>query len=368
MPNTKDEGISELSILNDVEKIRALDPDNMYNRIFDLPEQMADALKIGKNWKINADEFDGAKNIVVVGMGGSAIAAELARSLFRSTLLVPINICRHYELPEYVDDESIVVVSSYSGNTEETLAALDDALRRKAMIVAISTGGMLQDVAKLNEFPIAVIPEGMQPRAAIGYSLIPLLFFLEKIGLVKNIEKDITEAITKLSKYREGYIEDNLVEQNQAKKLAEKIHGRIPIIYSGPTLTDAVAIRWKGQICENSKNLAFANQFPEFNHNELVGWSKTVIPHKDHLVVILFRDADDHPQIRKRMGIVKGIIETHDIEVIEVHSKGVPALERAFSLIQLGDFVSYYLAVLQDVDPSPVKVIELLKSELAEQK
>ncbi|MEW5992996.1 MAG: bifunctional phosphoglucose/phosphomannose isomerase [Candidatus Zixiibacteriota bacterium] len=352
------------TVLDDLEKIRSVDPGNMYNRIFDFPEQMTDALRIGQRWEVEPAEFAGIKNVVLLGMGGSAIAGDIIRSLLSPHLLIPFVICRHYVLPEFVDDETLVIASSYSGNTEETLAALDDALNRKAMVSALSTGGMLKDVADLNGITLAVLPEGLQPRAALGYSLVPLLVFFEKIGLVKNAVKEIKEVIPKLQTYREKYIEDNPTLQNPAKSIAQRLHGKIPIIYSGPTLTDAVAVRWKGQICENAKTLAFANHFPEFNHNELVGWSDLVRQHADRLIVIVLRDAEDHPQVRKRMNIVKDLIQAQSVEVIEVHSRGELPLERVLSLVQFGDFVSYYLAVLNDVDPTPVAVIEMLKQNL----
>jgi glucose/mannose-6-phosphate isomerase len=356
------------TVLDDVERIRSVDPGNMYNRIFDFPEQLADALRIAQRWQINARDFAGIKNVVLIGMGGSAIGGDIVRSYVSSKLLVPFQVCRHYVLPEYVDDETLVIASSYSGNTEETLAALDDALGRKAMVVAMTTGGLLKDVAELNDIPIAILPPGLQPRAALGYSLVPLLVFMEKIKLIGNVTKEIKEVIAKLQDYREKYIEDNPVLHNPAKNIAQRIYGKIPIIYSGPTLTDAVALRWKGQICENAKNLAFANHFPEFNHNELVGWSETIEAYKDRLAVIVLRDADDHPQVRKRMNIVEGIIKELSVEVIEAHSRGTLPLERILSLVQLGDFVSYYLAVLNNVDPTPVKVIDFLKKELQERK
>jgi len=354
-----------LSILNDVDKIRSVDPDNMYNRIFDLPEQMAEALKIAQAWEVKPEDFSDIRNIVVVGMGGSAIGGDLVRTFLASKLQIPFQVCRDYVLPEFVDDETLVVASSYSGNTEETLAALDDALRRKAMIAAISTGGMLSDVASLNDFPLAILPPGLQPRAALGYSFVPLLMLLEKIGLIKNVASEIESVITELKKFREQYIEDAPVAENPAKQLAEKIHGRIAVVYSGPTITDAVALRWKGQLCENSKNLAFANHYAEFNHNELVGWSSIVQKHREHLIVIQLRSANDHAQISKRMDIVKALIEKQDVEVIDVSANGATPLTRMFSLIQFGDFVSYYLAVLNQVDPSPVEVIESLKKSLA---
>lgn len=354
-----------MSVLNDVEKIRSVDPENMYNRIFDLPEQLKDALKIGKDWKINPDEFADIKNIVVIGMGGSAIGGDLARTFLASKLLIPFQVIRNYQLPEYVDDETLVIASSYSGNTEETLAALDDALRRKAMIAAITTGGMLEEVAKLNEIPLVKLPEGLQPRAAIGYSFVPLMIFLEKIGLIKNVGPELEAVIKHLTNARELFIEDAKAKDNPAKNLAEKIHGKIPIIYTGPTLIDTIGLRWKGQICENSKNLAFVNQYAEFNHNELVGWADAIKKHKDSLIVIQLRDNDDHPQVYKRMDIVKTIISELGIEVIDIKSAGPSQLSRLFYLIMFGDFLSYYLAVLNEVDPSPVLVINRLKGMLS---
>ncbi len=357
-----------MSLLNDVEKIREVDPENMYNRIFDLPEQMEEALKISNNWKINPDDFLEIKNIVVIGMGGSAIGGDLVRSYLASKLLVPFQVIRNYVLPEYVDDETLVIVSSYSGNTEETLAALDDAVGRKAMIAAISTGGMLEDVCKLNEIPMAKLPEGLQPRAAIGYSFVPTLLFFEKIKLVKNLTKDVESTIKLLQQTRVEFIEDNDIDNNPAKKMAKSIFGKIPIIYSGPTITDVVGIRWKGQICENAKNLAFANHYAEFNHNELVGWADSINKFKKNLIVLQLHDADDHIQIVQRMDIVHKLIAELDVEVLEINSIGAAPLERMFYLIQFGDFMSYYLAILNDVDPSPVKVITRLKGMLASNK
>ncbi len=357
-----------MTVLNDIEKIRETDPDNMYNRIFDLPEHLEDSIRIAKRWKVETDNFSDIKNIVIAGMGGSAIGGDLVRSFLRDKLQIPFEVCRHYELPEYVDDESLVIISSYSGNTEETLSALDDALSRKAMLAAISTGGMLNEVAELNEIPLGMTPTGMQPRAALGYSFAMIVLFLEKIGLVNGATENIELVANKLKAYRDNYIEDYPAEKNMAKKLAERLHGKLPIIYSGPTLIDTVGVRWKGQICENSKMLAFANQFAEFNHNELVGWYEDTKEISENLIVIVLRDLSDHAQIKARMDIVKEIIEGLEVEVIDIYSRGDDPLERVFSLIQLGDFVSYYLAVLREVDPSPVEVIERLKGKLAERK
>ena len=358
---------TEVSVLDDVEQIREADPGNMYNRIFDLPEHMADALKIAETWKVSAADFPEPKNIVLIGMGGSAIGGDLVRAHLRQRILVPFSVIRDYNLPEYVDDETLVIASSYSGNTEETLAALNDALERKAMVAAISTGGLMKDVAELNDIPLAILPEGMQPRAALGYSLVPTLMFFEKIGLIKDARKDIEAAIARLQVRREKFIVDAPLLSNPAKSLANAIKGKMAIIYGGPTITDPVAQRWKGQLCENGKNMAFANVFPESNHNELVGWNPNVLgAMAEKLIVIMLRDEGDHPKIRKRMNIVKALIEKCGAEVHDVHSVGESQLERMLTLIQFGDFVSYYLAVLNGVDPTPVNVIEQLKRSLAE--
>ncbi|MFZ5979308.1 MAG: bifunctional phosphoglucose/phosphomannose isomerase [Candidatus Zixiibacteriota bacterium] len=357
---------TQLDILDDVDKIRSFDPDNMYNRIFDFPEQMEEALTLAYDWSLTAEDFADAKNIVIIGMGGSAIGGDLVRSYLSSKLLIPYEICRNYRLPEYVDDETLVIVSSYSGNTEETLSALDDALQRKAMIAAISTGGLLEDVAELNYMPLLKLPGGLQPRAALGFSFVPILVFFERVGLVKGVKKEIEVAIKRMKDLREKYIEGTPSLSNPAKRMAQRMHKKIPVIYGGPDWTGVVALRWKGQICENGKNMAFVNVFPEACHNELVGWSAPVKEHAEHLMVVMLRDMADHPKIRKRMNIVKDIIEKHEIEVVDVHSMGDEPLERMFSLIQLGDFMSYYLAIINEVDPTPVELIESLKKALAD--
>lgn len=351
--------------LDDLENIRALDPSNMYNAIFDLPEQMAKALKMAGGWNVPIGLFPDVRNVVVVGMGGSAIGGDIARSFLASEMVIPFQVCRNYVLPEFVDDETLVIALSYSGNTEETLAAVDDALERSAMIVALTTGGMLEEVAQLNEVPMLKLPGGLQPRAALGFSFVPLMVFLEKIGLVKNVAERIKGAIAHMEVTRERMVEDSSSTTNPAKQLAGLIWGKIPIIYAGSTLTDVAAWRWKAQICENAKTMAFVNLYPEFNHNELVGWSRLTMEQKEQLIVVNLRSADDHEKVSTRMDVIKRIIEEQDVMVIDIYATGETELARVFNLIQMGDFVSYYLAIMNKVDPTPVEAIENLKKELA---
>lgn len=350
-------------MIDSIDNMKKLDPDRMYDKIYNFPEQLVEAAEIGSKIQIDAQQFSNIKNIVVAGMGGSAIGGDTVRTYLAGKLSVPFFVCRHYSLPGFVNKDTLVVISSYSGNTEETLSAMDEALARKAKIVCFSTGGMVGQIAKTNNLPIVQLPKGYPPRAALGFSFVPLLFLMARLGFIDDVSDEISNLVAGLRKYRDLYAAEIGSENNPAKTIAKKICGKIPIIYSGPELTDTVGTRWKGQICENGKCLAYNNQFAEFNHNELVGWN-VIDSYKDKLIVIYLKSSDDHVRISERMSIVSDIIKKYDVEVIEVISQGETALLRIFSLIQIGDFVSYYLAILNKIDPTPVAVIDYLKTEL----
>jgi glucose/mannose-6-phosphate isomerase len=361
---TKPANFTELAArLESAENIRSIDPSGMYNKIYDFPEQLEQAVGIGNSIVLPAKYKRDFKNIVVAGMGGSAIGGDLVRSYLSDRLKMPFVICRHYRLPNFVDEDTLVIASSYSGNTEETLAAFEDAIKRRVTVACITTGGELGKLAKQHKLLHVELPGGYQPRAALGFSFVPLLILISKLGLIGSVDDDLSELIRGLKSYRDAYAIESAADKNPAKLLAIKLYNRIPIIYAGPELTDVVGTRWKGQICENAKALAFNNQFPEFNHNELVGWN-VIGAYRDKLVVICLRDSDDHKRVQRRMSIVRNIIEKRDVELINVFSQGDFPLGRMFSLIQLGDFVSLYLAVLNKADPTPVKVIDYLKEEL----
>ncbi len=346
-----------------VEKIKAVDPSGMYNKIYNFPDQVEQAAKIGAALKPDPGYYNDIAHIIVVGMGGSAIGGDLVRSYIADKVPVPFHICRNYALPAFVNQNSLVIISSYSGNTEETLAAFEDALSRKAKIACFTSGGQVAKMASENNLMLATLPKGYPPRAALGFSFIPLLYFLSKIGFIGPVDNDISRLVENLKHYRQQYAAEIEADQNPAKKLAQRMHGKIPIIYTGPEFTDAVGTRWKGQICENAKCLAFNNQFPEFNHNELVGW-KVIETYKDKLIIIYLRNNEDHERVARRMEIVRQVFEKLGVEVIDVNSLGEFRLGRIFSLIQLGDFASLYLALLNEIDPTPVEVIDFLKSEL----
>jgi glucose/mannose-6-phosphate isomerase len=352
--------------LDDKEGITKIDQGEMYGIIYDFPSQFEDGLKRAKDIKLPDWDKKQITNILVAGLGGSAIGGDLVRSYLAEKIDIPFLICRNYTLPNFVDSSSLVFVSSYSGNTEETLSAFEDAWRRKAKIICITSNGKVEEISSKEKLPCVHLPKGFQPRAALGYSFIPILSLLERLGFVKGEEKNINEAKDFLEKNREKYLWEIDTEKNPAKKLATKLHKKLPIIYASIDHFDAVSTRWKGQFCENAKMLAFNNVFPEFNHNELVGW-KVLSDYRDDLIVVILKDKEDHPRIKRRMEIVKGIIEKLKVEVIEKESCGENLLSRMFSLIQLGDFTSFYLAILNQEDPSPVKVIDFLKNELAKE-
>ncbi|MGB8657008.1 MAG: bifunctional phosphoglucose/phosphomannose isomerase [Candidatus Zixiibacteriota bacterium] len=352
--------------LDDLQKAKKIDRAGMYDVIYDFSSQFEDALRRTQETRLPDWSKNQIDHIVVAGLGGSAIGGDLVRSYLADKIDLPFIICRNYLLPNFVDSSSLVFVSSYSGNTEETLSAFEDALRRQAKVISISSNGQVEEISAKEKIPCVHLPKGFQPRAALGYSFVPILTLLERMGFVQGEEASIQEAKRFLEENRTQYGLKVSAEKNEAKKLAAKLHGKLPIIYASNDHFDTVSTRWKGQFCENAKMLAFNNVFPEFNHNELVGW-KVLSDYGNDLVVVMLKDRGDHPRIQRRMEIVKGIIEKLKVEVVEEESSGESLLSRMFSLIQLADFASFYLAMLNQEDPSPVRVIDHLKSELARQ-
>ncbi len=354
-----------MSTLDDIQQMKTLDPQDMYGAIHDFPEQMESARAIGEKWQVDKDEFVDVRNIVLAGMGGSAIGGDLLASYLQNKLQIPFHVCRSYELPEYVDDESLVVISSYSGNTEETLAMFNDALERSAMVACVTTGGKVAEIAEKEGILCAKIPGGLQPRAALAFSFIPLLGLFEALGFVRNVAAELSETILHLKDARKQFARESETGANPAKELAAACGGKVPLVYAGAGLLNPVAVRWRGQFSENGKSLAFSNIFPEMNHNELVGWAHSAETQKDNYAVIMLVDEDDNPRIKLRMDLFSKLLTDNSVTVKSVASSGANRLARLFSLVQLGDFASYYLSVINNVDPTPVEAIENLKLELA---
>ena len=344
------------------EEIFSIDTSNMYSLVKKFPEQVEEAISIGKATTARVSGRT-IQNIVLCGLGGSAIGGDLLKSYLARELKVPFLVNRHYTLPGFVGKNSLVIISSYSGNTEETLSAFKEAEKRGAKILCISSGGEVGKIAKRKKTPIIKIPGGLPPRAALGYSVFPLLITLRKLGLIKNKSSEISETIALLKQKSDEYGNPDSAS-NRAFQLAEQLRGRLGIVYSSTERFDAVATRWRGQMAENSKSLMFGHVLPEMNHNELVGW-KALPEQMREIQVVFLRDKDDHPRVRVRMDITRGIIAEHTQHITELWSEGTSSLARMFSLVYLGDWVSFYLAILNGIDPTPVKVIDYLKNELS---
>lgn len=236
------------------ELIKRHDPQGMRNLILNFPKQAAEAVGIGEaaNIKLNVSKIN---SIVITGLGGSAIGGDLLRAYLADKCEVPVIVNRHYYFPEYVGKNTLVIISSYSGNTEETVSAYKDAIKRKALIFCITSGGEVERIAKKNKHPYIKIPGGLPPRAALGYSFFPTLIALSKLGFIKNQKKEIKETLALLNILSARYSNHD-VSNNIALNLATTLHGKLPVIYSGADKFDTVNVRWRGQISENAKTLA----------------------------------------------------------------------------------------------------------------
>lgn len=352
--------------LDNIESLRPFDRHNMLGLIESFPEQCEKAKDIGYSFNVPAKLKRQYKNVIITGLGGSAIGADIARSYAADEANIPIAVNRNYNMPGYVDKDSLVVAASYSGNTEETISAYKDAVRKSAAVVVITSGGQLQAHAEADNAPFINVPAGMPPRASLGYSFFTLLALLSKLNITGDKSGQIDSAIETLKDVKASKAGQTVAQKNNiAKKIAGEIYLKYPVIYSGQDHIDAAATRWRGQLAENAKTLSSTHVFPEMTHNEIVGWEypKEILK---NFIVIMLRDSSDHPRVAKRMDITRDILaKEKKINVIEVHSEGEGLLSRIFSIIYIGDFVSYYLAILNKTDPTPVDRITYLKDELA---
>jgi len=307
--------------------------------------------------------FTGIDKVVVLGMGGSAIGGDLVRSLVQSESAVPVIVHRDYGLPAFVDANTLVIGSSYSGNTEETLSGFEPALKTKAKKLAMTTGGKLQEIAEANDIPVFRINYKAQPRAALGFSFLPTLGVMQKLGLVKDKSKDVDETVKVLESLSARLDEKSPLSGNPAKQLARRLYGCLPVVY-GAGIASEAAHRWKTQINENSKAWGFYEVFPELNHNATVGYPfpKEVA---QKIRVVLLRSPLFNERVKLRYDVTCELLKRAGVAYEFVDGEGKSALSQMMSLVMMGDFASYYLAILYGVDPSPVEVISYLKDQLA---
>lgn len=349
----------ESSLLDDPQSINAIDKSDMIDYSVNAAKHYKRAAEIAK--AINVD-FAKPNNIIIAGLGGSGIGGDLFKDWAKNQLSIPIEISREYHLPVYADNKTLVLITSYSGDTEETLSTFLDALRRECMIYCITSGGAIKKYAERYKVPHFLVPGGMPPRAALPYMLVSLLVLMEKIGVVKGASSELKEAIEIIQKISG----DNTIEKrtsiNFAKKVAQSIGNTTPIIY-GFDFYGSVAQRIKQQFNENSKSVAKWEYFPELDHNEIVGW-ESGDEYTKRFSVIFLRDNQTHLEIESRIETTKAIIEEAGLKVFDLKAQGRSRLARMISAIVIGDFISVYLAVLRGVDPTPVKSVDILKEAL----
>ncbi|MEO1437678.1 MAG: bifunctional phosphoglucose/phosphomannose isomerase [Bacteroidota bacterium] len=327
----------------------------MDKMIAEFPDQLGKALEIGGAAEIRPLERP-IGHALICGMGGSAIGGNLVQGFLKAHLSIPILVNKDYALPAYVGEQSLCIFSSYSGNTEETVAAFDKALGTGARIICVTSGGKLLERAKANGLDYIQVPGGSpSPRATLGFSVVQLLTIFHKLGLTDKYFLNEIRASQGMLKTQQEEI------KRAAQDVADALANKTPVIYAADQL-EPVILRFRQQINENAKLLSWASVFPEMNHNELVGWRQTY----KELAVVVLKSNYDHPRNRMRMDISLQIIHKCTPSIIEIEAQGNSPERQAFYFIHLTDWISFYLADNRsEIDPVEVKVIDYLKGELA---
>jgi len=341
-------------MLDQADFIARYDKHDALGVVANQPQQLRQKYELG-----DMRAFQDVGQVVVAGMGGSALAAEFVKNWIGNKLPVAMIIMRDYTLPTFVGAGTLVVVSSYSGNTEETLSALKYAEERGAKIVVMASGGKLLEAAKAKSLPYLELPGGLQPRMAVLYGVKALAELFEAVGFLSGLADELEAAGEWVADEVKGWAADVSTDQNQAKQVAKQLVGHPVVIYGGPMLR-LPAMKWKIDANENAKNLAFYNYFPEFNHNEFLGWGN---PSHSGIKVVELRSHLDLPHIQKRFDVTNKLC-VGKFEPIEIFAEGKTKLEQMLWMLILGDFVMVYLAFLNGIDPTPVDLIEELKAEL----
>ena len=340
------------------------DRSNFLTFLKNFPQQLHQTEELMKDFAVDFD-IRRFQNIVFAGMGGSAIAGDLFSAFARESLPVPTHILREYDIPGFVGESTLFIATSYSGNTEETLTASKAAVKRGATLIGISSGGSLLTLCEEGNHPFIRIPHGYPPRQALGYLFFTLYFLADKLGMSIRNDKDLAETEQLLQDLSERYNPELSMGNNLANHIAQSVYHAIPVIYTAAAYLYPVPVRWRNQFNENSKAMAFSNVFPELNHNEIVGWDGLKEVNK-HLRIILLRDPEENPRIQQRIDISKELLKKSGIPFGEIFAEGNSRLARLFSLIYVGDWASYYLAMLNEKDPMRIDNIDFLKQKLSE--
>ncbi len=348
--------------MNDFEQLKIeFDKDDMCNAISSFPEQLEYMLEKFSKWTTRKS-YTGLNHIIILGMGGSAIGGDLAKILISKKCRIPTFVNRNYTIPGWVNDKTLVIASSYSGNTEETLEAFSECKKRNALCIIISTGGELTNRGEEANCDIIKIPSGLQPRAALGYSVMAVLFALNKSGYITDtVINQINESLDALKAFSKQLKQLN--KRNKAQELAEQIYNTTPVLYGSAGFMSIIAMRFRGQLEENAKMISFHNDIPEMNHNEIEGWGG-INKQSNRYSIIWITDERDHPQVMKRIDISRELLSKNCSNQYILKTNGKNFIERVLKLIHFVDWVSLYTALLNSVDPTPVVQIQKLKKHL----
>ena len=351
--------------LDDAQVFGQPNAQDMLRCLREMSWQCQQAWQMTMNFDLPGD-YREINKVVFLGMGGSAIAADLVSSLVASEVKLPISICRDYDLPAFVDAQTLVIGSSYSGMTEETLSSFGQALETEAKKLIITTGGQLKIMADERNIPVFSFDYQAQPRAALGFSVMAILGFLQKLGLISDQSAGVAETVQTLGELSTKISEGVALSRNPAKQLAKLLYGHLPVVY-GAGMLSGVAHRWKTQLNENSKAWAFYEVAPELNHNAVVGYQ---FPEElaNKVVVVLLRSAFLPRTIQLSYQAISELLEQAKVDYQFVDAEGRSQLCQMMSLVLFGDYTSFYLAILNQIDPIAVSAIDYLKSRLAQAK
>lgn len=350
-------------LLEDLESLKRRDPGGMLDSIAAFPDQMSRAWQLTRGLTM-PDRHRSATAAVVLGMGGSAVGGDLVRAIFSDRLRVPLLSVRDYELPAWVGPQTLVIAASHSGATEETIAALSAALERRCPVAVVTTGGPIGEVAQQVDLPRLIYPNEGPPRASLGFGMVLLAGMLERAGLLELTDVEIEAAIEAVRKVGTSCAPDVPTSTNLAKQLAWSLLDRLPVI-EGSGHMAAVARRWKTQINENSNSAAAAEELPEATHNSVVGYEQPETL-RDHQYLVFLASEGDAPRNRERARLSSELLNAHGISHQRVNFEGERRFEQACAAISLGDYVSFYLALLYGVDPSVTESLTLIKSSMGD--
>jgi glucose/mannose-6-phosphate isomerase len=342
---------------------RRLDPERMDERIVAFPQHLRAGAAIAAGALGRIVPEPPPQRLILLGMGGSAIAGELLKSLVERERPTQIHVSRHYEPPRWIHRDDFLVFSSYSGETEETLAAYESLRGRWSRACALACGGTLAHKAAGDGLPVAVLPPGLPPRAALGYSFSALFSIAGRLGLLSDAPERLERAAARLERLASAWGPDVVVSRNLPKQLAIRLRGRTVLLLANDRTLQAAALRWKGQLNENAKHMAWVSPVPEMSHNEVDSFVNPVGAAR-RLAAVFLRDPSDHPRIVRRMDWLRSYLKRHWVRVEVVAGEGDDPLERLLGVVHLGDFVSYYLALLNRCDPSALPGVEALKRSL----